>query len=197
MLKNTQNVLKTIKLLTMPQGFSLSSRRITISTAGIIPEIHRFGEMKTGVKLAISLNASDDKTRTKLMPINSKYPLKYLIKELKEYPFQNRQEKITYEYVLIKNINDSDADAKRLTKLLSKKRSKVNLIPFNPVESTRFTSPDDNCIESLNVYDVPPPLLSRPPLADEYDNKSQSGDIYASCTSKSIGAASSVTVGAL
>ncbi len=141
-LLNTVNVIKAIKALTSEWGFGWSPRRITVSTAGIVPEIQRLGQARLGVNLAISLNAPDDRTRSRLMPINRKYPLKSLMKVLKEYPLPSGQQKITYEYILLRGFNDSPDHARKLIKLLLKKRSKINLIPFNPIEGTRFHPSD-------------------------------------------------------
>ncbi len=148
-LLNIGNVLKAIESLTNAWGFGWSPTRITVSTSGIIPEIVRLGKMNPGFKLAVSLNAADDRTRSRLMPINRKYPLKQLLKVLKEYPLKSRQDFITFEYILIKGINDQEASALKLVKILDRKRSKINLIPMNETEFSRYTPPDADRILSF------------------------------------------------
>jgi len=140
-LLNLANVIDTIETLTSEWGFAWSPKRVTVSTAGIVPEIIRLGELRLGINLAVSLNAADEKTRSRLMPINRKYPLKLLLKALNEFPLPSKQDFITFEYVLIKNQNDSEVSAKRLTKILSRKRSKINLIAYNPGANKRYQAP--------------------------------------------------------
>lgn len=137
-LLNTEAVLSAIDTLVNPDEMGWSPRRITLSTAGIIPEIRRLASISPGVNLAISLNGADDKVRSRLMPINKKYPLNDLITTLKDYPLPSNQQKITFEYVMIRNINDSLEQARKLTRLLDPKRDKINLIPLNPVDNSRF-----------------------------------------------------------
>jgi len=141
-LMNTLNVIQSIKVLTSDWGFGWSPRRITVSTAGIVPEIRRMGQAKLGVNLAISLNAPDDRIRSRLMPINRKYPLKMLMQAIKDYPLSSGQQKITFEYIMLRGINDSPEHAVKLIKLLPKNRSKLNLIPFNPIEGSRYHPTD-------------------------------------------------------
>src|SRR5258707_3356169 len=130
-LLNLSNVLKANRLLTDPEGVGLSPRRITLSTSGIIPKIVELGEQPVRPKLAISLNASTEEQRQKLMPITRKYHLSDLMAACKRYPLRP-WEKLTFEYALLKGVNDSDADARRVVKLLANLNCKVNLIAFNP-----------------------------------------------------------------
>ena len=128
-LNNFNEVLEALSRITKLMGFSI--KRITVSTAGIIPGIYKLAENAPDVNLAISLNAATDATRSRIMPVNKKYPLKELLKACKEFPLAPRKH-ITFEYVLLNGINDSKDDAMRLVKLLRGIRSKVNLIPYNP-----------------------------------------------------------------
>ncbi|MCS7215736.1 MAG: 23S rRNA (adenine(2503)-C(2))-methyltransferase RlmN, partial [Thermodesulfovibrio sp.] len=129
----------------------LSSRRITVSTVGIIPAIKKLPYRVPTIKLAISLNATDNKNRNYLMPINKKYPLNELIKTLKKYPLKPGQ-RITFEYVLIRGINCSEKDAHRLSEIVEGIPSKINLIPFNPWEGCEFERPDEKDI--LNFQNI-------------------------------------------
>lgn len=128
---NIENVIKALKLMTAPDAIGLSPKRITVSTCGIPEGIKRLGEADIGVKLAISLNAVDNSIRSKLMPINKKYPIDELIKTCREFPLTKRR-RITFEYVLIDGLTASPDDAKKLAKLLKGFSCKINLIPFNP-----------------------------------------------------------------
>ncbi|MCX8034247.1 MAG: 23S rRNA (adenine(2503)-C(2))-methyltransferase RlmN, partial [Thermodesulfovibrio sp.] len=139
-LLNFDNVIDALRRLKNLMQFS--PRRITISTVGIIPALKELPYKAPPIKLAISLNATDDKTRTYLMPINKQYPLRELLKTLKEYPLKYGQ-RITFEYVMIKNINTSEQDAYRLSQLLKGIPSKINLIPFNPWEGCDLEGPDE------------------------------------------------------
>ena len=112
------------------QGISISRRKITLSTSGIIPFIHKIGK-EIGCMLAISLHATTNELRNKLVPINKKWNLEELINNLKNYPGLSNSNRITFEYVMLKDLNDSDQDAKRLIKLISGIPAKINLIPFN------------------------------------------------------------------
>ena len=130
-LLNLPNVVKATRILLDPAGFALSPRRITVSTAGIIPKIDELGREPVRPKLAISLNASTEEQRQELMPITRKYHLKDLLAACKAYPLRP-WEKLTFEYVLLHGVNDTDADARRVVKLLANLNAKVNLIALNP-----------------------------------------------------------------
>ena len=146
-LLNYDNVIKALTTINDPDGIAIGHRKITISTAGIIPQIYRYSEECRPFKLAISLNATTDTQRTLLMPINKKYPLKDLINAAKEYT-RRRKKRLTFEYVLIKNINDTPEDAQRLLKRLKGIPCKVNLIAYNTT-SDKYTRPDDVHIQAF------------------------------------------------
>jgi 23S rRNA (adenine2503-C2)-methyltransferase len=147
-LANYDNVIKALDTMrNSDHGLKISARKITISTAGLIQKFPNLGR-DTDVNLAISLNATDNKTRSMLMPINRKYPIEDLIKACQEYPLASR-EKITFEYILIKGINDSLDDAARLIKLLRPVKAKINLIPFNEHPESEFKRPG---VEVVNQF---------------------------------------------
>ena len=143
-LLNYENVLKSLKILLSSWGFNFSHRKITVSTAGITPLIRQLAE-DLPVNLAISLNAPDDKIRSYLMPVNKKYPLKQLLKEARSFPVPSRK-RITFEYILIKDVNDSPAHAEALARLLKNIPCKINLIPFNEFPGTSLQRPEDKRI---------------------------------------------------
>ncbi|RJR18748.1 MAG: 23S rRNA (adenine(2503)-C(2))-methyltransferase RlmN [Nitrospiraceae bacterium] len=128
---NFNEVSQALLKLTDLMGYS--RRKITVSTSGIVPGIRKLGEIKPLVNLAVSLNATTDEVRNRIMPINRKYPLKELIRACREFPIPPRN-RITFEYVMLEGMNDTDNDARRLVKLLSGINSKVNLIPHNPLD---------------------------------------------------------------
>ena len=141
-LHNYDAVARSLRLLTHPDGIGLSSRRVTVSTSGLVPEIARLGEDFGGqIGLAISLHAADDETRTRLMPINKKYPLAKLIEALRAYPLPKRR-RITIEYTLVAGRNDSVEEAKKLVRVLRGLPVKINLIPMNPIEASTLGPPD-------------------------------------------------------
>lgn len=145
-LLNSDAVIEAIKRITDTRGLGWSPRRVTLSTAGIVPEIHRLGKAGLGVNLAVSLNAADDATRSRIMPINKKYPLKMLISSLNAYPLPSRQHRITCEYVMLQGINDSLQQADKLIRLLNRRRYKINLIPYNATSNSRFKPSESNTI---------------------------------------------------
>jgi 23S rRNA (adenine2503-C2)-methyltransferase len=139
-LANYSQVVKALSLLTNNEyGLKIANRRITLSTAGLVPEILKLGQ-DAKVNLAVSLNASDNLTRNHLMPINRTYPIEVLLLACQRYPLQ-RGRKITFEYILIRGVNDSTKDAKRLAKMLSPIKAKINLIPFNEHSGSDFRTP--------------------------------------------------------
>ncbi len=147
-LLNLDNVVKATRILLDPAGFALSPRRITVSTAGIVPKIAELGREPVRPKLAISLNASTEESRQELMPITRKYHLKDLMAACKEYPLRP-WEKLTFEYVLLKGVNDSDADARRVVKLLANLNCKVNLIALNPGPEIPYETPAPERVASF------------------------------------------------
>jgi 23S rRNA (adenine2503-C2)-methyltransferase len=149
-LLNLPNVIKATRLLTDPKGIGLSPRRITLSTAGIIPKIIELGREPVRPKLAISLNASTEEQRRELMPITRKYSLKDLLAACKGYPLRT-WEKMTFEYVLLKGVNDTDADARRVVALLAHLDAKVNLIALNPGPGIQFETPDAERVQAFQA----------------------------------------------
>ncbi|MFQ0815567.1 23S rRNA (adenine(2503)-C2)-methyltransferase [Brucella anthropi] len=150
-LYNFEEVKKALLIASDGDGLSLSKRRITLSTSGVVPEIYRTGD-EIGVMLAISLHAVRDELRDILVPINKKYPLAELIKACREYPGLSNAKRITFEYVMLKDINDSLEDAKLLVKLLQGIPAKINLIPFNPWPGTNYQCSDWEQIEKFADY---------------------------------------------
>ena len=130
-LYNTNHVINALNVMSDGDGTALSKRRITLSTSGVVPEIARVGDA-TGVMLAISLHAVRDDLRNELVPLNKKYPIEELLDACRAYPGLSNARRITFEYVMLKDVNDSDADANELVRLLSGIPAKINLIPFNP-----------------------------------------------------------------
>ncbi len=149
-LLNLEQVLKATRLFTDPEGMAISPRRITLSTSGIIPKIAEMGREPVRPKLAISLNASTEEQRRELMPITRKYHLKDLIEACRAYPLRP-WEKLSFEYVLLKGVNDTDADAKRVVKLLAHVDAKVNLIALNPGPGIPFSTPDTDRVTSFQA----------------------------------------------
>ena len=140
-LANYANVVQAIRTITANNGLQFSSRRVTLSTVGLVPRIYDLGRDVT-VNLAVSLNAADNDTRNELMPINHTYPIEMLLSACRAFPLPPRR-MITFEYVLIAGVNDSPRDAVRLARLLRPLRAKINLIPFNPYEGAEFKRPDE------------------------------------------------------
>ena len=130
-LYNFENVAKALKIVMDDAGIAISRRRITLSTAGVVPLIERCGE-ELGVNLAVSLHAVHDELRDEIVPINRKYPIADLLEACRNYPGLKNSRRITLEYVMLKDVNDSDADARELVRIIAGIPAKVNLIPFNP-----------------------------------------------------------------
>jgi len=141
-LDNLGPVVDSLRLMTAPEAMRISTRKVTVSTSGLVDKIKDFQKENIHINLAISLNATDDKTRDQLMPINKKYPIETLMNCLRNYPLKP-QRRHTIEYVLLKGINDSDGDAQRLAKWLKGIPCKINLIPFNSFESTEYRPPPE------------------------------------------------------
>jgi 23S rRNA (adenine2503-C2)-methyltransferase len=171
-LLNLPQVLKATRLLTDKSGIAISPRRITLSTSGIIPKIVELGREAVRPKLAISLNASTEEQRRELMPITRKYHLKDLMEACRNYPLRH-WEKLTFEYVLLKGVNDTDADARRVVKLLARLNAKVNLIALNPGPGIAFETPDPERAHSFqNIVKRAMPCFIRKP---------RGRDIFAAC----------------
>jgi 23S rRNA (adenine2503-C2)-methyltransferase len=139
-LLNYRAVMEAVKILSDPDGLAITLRRITISTVGIVPRIDDLAREAVRPRLAVSLNASNDEQRTALMPVNRKYPLGELMRVCREYPLQPR-ERLTFEYVLLDGVNDSDQDALRVVELMRGVRPKINLIPYNSGPGLPFRAP--------------------------------------------------------
>lgn len=146
-LLNYEAVVAALQILLDPSGITISPKHATLSTSGIVPGIEKLGREKVRPKLAISLNASSNEQREKIMPINRKYPIERLLKACAEYPLRT-WEHLTFEYVLLGGFNDSPEDARRVVKLLANFRVKVNLIPWNPGELP-YEKPDAARVEEF------------------------------------------------
>jgi 23S rRNA (adenine2503-C2)-methyltransferase len=171
-LLNLANVVKATRILLDPDGFALSPKRITVSTAGIIPKIAELGREPVRPKLAISLNASTEEMRRELMPITAKYHLKDLLEACRAYPLRP-WEKLTFEYVLLNGVNDSDADARRVVRLLGNLNAKVNLIALNPGPGIPYQTPTPERVDAFqNIVRRGLPCFVRKP---------RGLDIYAAC----------------
>jgi len=147
-LYNTENVADSLDTICDPEGLGIGRRRITISTSGVVPEIVPMGA-RTNAMLAISLHAANDKLREEIMPINRKYPLKDLMQACRDYPNLSNSKRITFEYVMLKDVNDSPKHAKQLIKLLRGIPAKVNLIPFNPWPGSAYECSEWDTIETF------------------------------------------------
>jgi len=147
-LYNFDNVRDACAIASDGEGLSISKRRITLSTSGIVPEIPRWGE-EAGTMLAISLHAVRDDLRNELVPINKKWPIAKLLEACRNYPGLSNAKRITFEYVMLKGVNDSVADAKALVRLLAKIPAKINLIPFNPWPGAPYECSDWEQIEKF------------------------------------------------
>ena len=172
-LHNLDNVIPAIQIMIDGNGLQLSNRRVTVSTCGLVPEMSRLGREIPNVNLAVSLNATTDELRNRIMPVNRSYPLKELLKACKEFPLPGRR-KVTFEYVMLGGINDTLEDAKRLLKLISDIPNKVNLIPFNEHEGCEFKAPTRAAIDAFHKY-----LIDRHVTVITRD--SRGGDISAAC----------------
>lgn len=171
-LLNLPNVVKATRILLDPAGFGLSPRRITVSTSGIIPKMDELAQEPVRPKLAISLNASTEEQRQELMPITRKWHLADLMDACKRYPLRP-WEKLTFEYVLLKGVNDTDADARRLVKLVANLNCKVNLIALNPGPEIPYETPDAERVASFQA------IVRR--AVPCFVRKPRGLDIYAAC----------------
>ena len=144
-LHNYENVIRAIRLMSDPAGMAISPRRITLSTAGVVPKLEKLAEEAVLPNLAIALNATTDAVRDLLMPINRKWNIGALLEACRRFPLDRRR-RITFEYVLIAGVNDTPEDARRLVKLLRGFRQKVNLIPLNADPWVPLRAPDEKCV---------------------------------------------------
>jgi len=149
-LLNYDNVLRAIGIITAGEGLQVPNRKVTLSTAGLVPQIEALGR-DSGVNLAVSLNATTDEVRDLIMPANRKYPIAELLDVCRNYPLKHKG-RITFEYVMIRGMNDSMGDARRLVKLLHGIPSKINLLPFNEHEGSDYKRPLEEDIHKFHRY---------------------------------------------
>ncbi len=168
---NFENFIKAVRLLV--EGVGIPQSRMTVSTAGIVPRIYDLGLEQVRPKLAISLNAPNDELRTRLMPLNRKWNLEKLLAAAREFPLRNR-ERLTFEYVLLKDVNDSTKEARELAELVRQVRAKVNLIALNPGPGVDFETPEEGKVFEFRkiLTDAGIPAFIRRP---------RGRDIYAAC----------------
>jgi 23S rRNA (adenine2503-C2)-methyltransferase len=164
-LANFDEVLKALQVIASDKGLGFATRRVTVSTSGLVPEIEKLGRSGVKVNLAVSLNATTDEVRDRIMPVNRRYPIKELLAACRRYPLDPRR-RITFEYVMLRGVNDTREDARRLAKLLRGIKCKVNLIPFNPFPESVFDRPDDASVLDfqkilLDQYYITPVRESR------------------------------------
>jgi len=171
-LLNLPNVLKATRLLTGAEGLGLSEKRITLSTVGIVPKLAELGRAAVRPRLAVSLNASSQQQRAELMPVARNHPLHELLEACRTYPLRP-WEKLTFEYVLLAGVNDSDADARHLVRLLAGLRAKVNLIALNPAPEIEFETPAPERVSAFQA------ILRR--SLPCFIRKSRGLDIHAAC----------------
>lgn len=173
-LLNLPNVEKSVRILADPKGMNISPRRITVSTSGIVPRIEEFAAMPSSFrpKLAISLNASNEQQRATLMPITRKWHLEHLMQVCRAYPLRS-WERLTFEYVLLGGVNDTEDDARRVVRLVSRINCNVNLIALNPGPGIPFTTPDEGAVARFQhiVRKAVPCFIRRP----------RGRDIFAAC----------------
>jgi 23S rRNA (adenine2503-C2)-methyltransferase len=148
-LYNFDNVAAALKIVMDPEGLAISRRKITLSTSGVVPMIARCGA-ELGVNLAVSLHAVTDELRDRLVPLNRKYPIAELLHACRTYPGASNARRITFEYVMLKGVNDSPAEARELVRLLKGIPAKVNLIPFNPWPGTPYECSTDAAIAAFS-----------------------------------------------
>jgi 23S rRNA (adenine2503-C2)-methyltransferase len=150
-LDNFQGTVQAIRILTAEWGLGISPRRITVSTSGLVRRLEAFGRADLKVNLAVSLNATTDAVRTQIMPINKPYPIATLLAACRAFPLAVRQ-RITFEYVLLRDVNDTLADAKRLVKLMYGLRCKINLLPFNEIPGVPYSRPSEATVQQFQNY---------------------------------------------
>ncbi len=148
---NYDNLIKFFRIINDPKGISIGARHITVSTCGIVPKILEFSDLDMQINLAISLHAPNDELRNKLMPINKAYPLKELMKALKVYSKKTNR-RLTFEYILLKDINDHESDALELVKLVKGLNCYINLIPYNETNNIEFKR--TNTVQIMRFYDI-------------------------------------------
>jgi 23S rRNA (adenine2503-C2)-methyltransferase len=150
-LDNLHGTVQAIRILTAEWGLGISPRRITVSTSGLVRRLEAFGRADLKVNLAVSLNATTDAVRTQIMPINKPYPIATLLAACRAFPLAVRQ-RITFEYVLLRDVNDTLADARRLVKLMHGLRCKINLLPFNEIPGVPYRRPSEAAVQQFQTY---------------------------------------------
>ena len=171
-LLNLKNVVQALRVLVHPEGFGLAPRRITVSTAGVVPKLAELGEA-VPVRLAVSLHATSDALRDELVPLNKRFPIAELLEACAKFPVAAR-DRLSFEYALLAGVNDSDEDARRLARLALGARAKVNLIPMNEHPGSPYRRPDDARIDSFASE------LARAGVTATV-RRSRGDDIYAAC----------------
>jgi 23S rRNA (adenine2503-C2)-methyltransferase len=172
-LHNYDNVMKATRILHEEHGLNMSMSRITLSTAGLLPEIERLAKEPLIPNLAISLTGATNEKRNELMPINRKYPIEQLIEAVRRFPLKDRQ-RVTFEYVLMRGVTDSSEDALHLAKLLKPLRAKINLIPFNEAEVLEYRRPSPTAIERFQQILINDDISA-------FVRKNRGNDISAAC----------------
>src|SRR5207248_4959505 len=142
------SVAAAIDIIADNEGIAISRRRTTVSTSGVVPQLAELGQ-RTQAMLAVSLHATNDELREKLVPLNRKYPIEELMAAIRAYPGLSNAKRVTFEYVMLKGVNDDAADAKALIRLLKGIPAKINLIPFNPWPGTEYECSDWKTIEAF------------------------------------------------
>jgi len=150
-LDNFHGTVQAIRILTAEWGLGISPRRITVSTSGLVRRLEAFGRADLKVNLAVSLNATTDAVRTQIMPINKPYPIATLLAACRAFPLAMRQ-RITFEYVLLRDVNDTLADARRLVQLMHGLRCKINLLPFNEIPGVPYRRPSEATVQQFQTY---------------------------------------------
>ncbi len=172
-LDNYDNVMKALTVFNSPMALKFGARKITLSTVGVLPALRRFQQEDLKINLAVSLNAVDDKTRDLIMPVNKKYSMKELMRFCREYPLQSGR-RLTFEYVLISGLNDSEEDAKKLSKLVQGIRCKVNLIPFNAADGVPFQPVPRERVDRFHKILIDSKI-------SVFTRKSRGEDVHAAC----------------
>lgn len=170
---NYDELVAAVRLMVSPEALRISTRKVTLSTSGLVEKINRFKTENLAVNLAISLNATEDETRNQIMPINKKYPIKVLMDSLRDYPLKPNR-RFTIEYVLLAGINDTDEDAVRLADLLKNIPSKINLIPFNSYDEAGYRPPSEERVKQFQNY-----LISK--NFNVFIRKNRGADILGAC----------------
>ena len=172
-LMNYDNVVGAVELMVLDRGMAFSHRHITLSTAGIPKMIDRLAEDEVPLSIAISLNAADDELRSRIMPVNVKYPLSEVLAAIERYPFSNRR-RVTFEYIMFRGVNDDELNARKLANRVKRFPCKINLIPFNGFPGCEFEASDPEAVEKFAA-------VLRDKHLSVFVRKSRGADIMAAC----------------